>query len=62
MKRTQIIHTFAGFLVTVSTILGILYSNWWFIITLFVGLNLFQFGITKWCLLEKILKKMGIKD
>lgn len=33
--------------------------NWlWF--TLFVGANLFQSGITKWCLMEDILKKLGV--
>jgi hypothetical protein len=35
--------------------------NWlWF--TAFVGANLFQRGFTKWCLLEIILGKIGVKD
>ena len=34
--------------------------NWlWF--TLFVGANLFQSGITKWCLMDTIMKKFGVK-
>jgi hypothetical protein len=34
--------------------------NWlWF--TLFVGANLFQSGITRWCLMADILKKLGVK-
>ncbi|MCB0275221.1 MAG: DUF2892 domain-containing protein [Calditrichaeota bacterium] len=33
--------------------------NWlWF--TVFVGANLFQSGFTKWCLMEIILKKIGV--
>ena len=33
--------------------------NWlWF--TAFVGANLFQSGITRWCLMEKILQKLGV--
>ena len=32
--------------------------NWlWF--TAFVGVNLFQSGITKWCMMTNILKKLG---
>jgi len=35
--------------------------NWlWF--TLFIGANMFQSAFTKWCLLEKILIKLGIKE
>ena len=34
--------------------------NWlWF--TLFVGVNLFQSGFSRWCLMESILKKFGVK-
>jgi len=31
----------------------------WFWFTAFVGVNLFQSGITKWCLMTNILKKLG---
>jgi len=62
MKTEQIIHTFAGFMVIVSVLLGILFSRYWFILTVFVGLNLFQFGFTKFCPLEKILRKLGYKS
>ncbi|MFT7163990.1 MAG: hypothetical protein ACI9CZ_000552 [Flavobacterium sp.] len=35
--------------------------NWlWF--TAFIGVNLIQSGITKWCLLEAILAKLGLKE
>lgn len=32
----------------------------WF--TVFIGVNLIQSGFTKWCLLETILSKIGLKD
>ncbi|MDX8396959.1 MAG: DUF2892 domain-containing protein [Mariprofundaceae bacterium] len=33
----------------------------WLWFTLFVGANLFQSGLTQWCLMEKILAKLGLK-
>ena len=37
------------------------YVSWlWF--TAFVGVNLFQSGFTKFCPLEMILKKAGVKE
>ena len=36
-------------------------SKWlWF--TAFVGFNLFQSGFTRFCPLENILRKFGVKD
>ena len=35
--------------------------NWlWF--TAFVGANLFQSALTRWCLMEQILVKLGVKQ
>jgi hypothetical protein len=36
-------------------------SFWWLGFTAFVGLNLLQSGLTKWCLLETILRKLGAR-
>lgn len=54
------IRALAGTFVTVSVILGYFVSPYWFLFTLFVGLNLFQSAFTKWCLAEQILAKLGI--
>lgn len=54
------IRALAGTLVTISVILGYLVSPYWFLLTLFVGLNLFQSSFTQWCLAEEILLKLGI--
>jgi hypothetical protein len=34
-------------------------SEWWLAFTAFVGLNLFQSAITRWCLMETIMRKVG---
>lgn len=59
MTTERIIRIFAGSVILISTALGLLHSHWWFVITLLVGANLLQFGITQFCPLEIILKKMG---
>lgn len=33
----------------------------WIWLAVFVGANLFQFSLTNWCLLDKILKSLGVK-
>jgi len=40
--------------------MGYFVRPYWYLFTLFVGLNLFQSAFTKWCLAEEILKKFGI--
>lgn len=51
-----------GLIVAISVILGLIHSQWWFALTLFVGLNLTQSGFTDFCPLEKILKKLGLPE
>jgi len=45
----------------VGTALGYFVSSWWLLLPIFVGLNLIQSAITKWCLLENILKKLALR-
>ncbi|MCH8535534.1 MAG: DUF2892 domain-containing protein [Flavobacteriaceae bacterium] len=60
--KNRIVRGVAGTFVLVSVILAIyVHINWlWF--TAFVGLNLLQSSLTKWCLLEDILTKLGVKN
>lgn len=37
-------------------------NRWWLALAGFVGLNLLQSSMTKWCFLENLLKKAGIKE
>ena len=67
MSAERIVRIVAGFFVLLSLSLGVenspffMSGNWlWF--TAFVGANLFQSGFTRFCPLEMILKKLGIKE
>jgi len=60
--RERVVRAVAGFLVSLSVLLAVLVSINWLILAAFVGLNLFQSSITKFCPLEIILKKAGVKE
>ena len=55
--KTRIIHAVAGTFILTSILLSIYVNQNWLWFTAFVGANLFQSSITKWCLMEDILKK-----
>jgi Inner membrane protein YgaP-like, transmembrane domain len=55
------IRIFAGSFILISLLLAHYHSPYWLWFTVFVGANLLQSGITKWCLMEDILKKLGVK-
>ncbi|MCV9387511.1 YgaP family membrane protein [Reichenbachiella ulvae] len=60
--RNRVIRFIAGALVLTGLILGMMVSTYWFILVGFVAVNLMQSSLTKWCLMEDILKKAGVKD
>ena len=51
-----------GCLVMLSAVLAMYVNINWLWFTLFIGANMFQSAFTKWCLLEKILVKLGVKE
>lgn len=66
MSSWNLVRTIAGAFVLISVALGAPASpffhspNWlWF--TVFVGANLLQSGLSHWCLLERILRKLGAR-
>ena len=61
MKMERIIRAIAGIFILISLALGYWYSPYWYLFTAFVGLNLLQSAFTKWCLMEDILAKFGVK-
>lgn len=61
-KMEQYIRAIAGSFVLLSLALGYLYSPYWHLFTAFVGLNLLQSAFTRWCLMEKILAKLGVPE
>jgi hypothetical protein len=62
MNVERWIRVIAGTFVLTSLALGYYVSRYWFLFTVFVGLNLFQSGLTNWCLMETILKKLGVPE
>jgi len=68
MNAQRLTMTLAGLFILVSLGLGHMQGqfdlstmSWlWFVI--FVGLNLFQSGITRFCLMTKILVALGVKS
>lgn len=61
------IHVIAGSFILLSLSLGLpasplFHSGYWLFFTAFVGLNLFQFGFSKFCPLGFILKKLGVPE
>ena len=61
------IHSIAGIMILLSLSLGtaaspFYHSSYWLLLTAFVGLNLLQFGFSKFCPLGLILKKMGVPE
>ena len=59
MKMEEMIRVIAGSLILISLALAHWVNPNWIWFTVFVGANLLQSGITKWCLMEKILAKLG---
>lgn len=60
--KNRLIRAIAGSFILISLLLA-LYVNvnfLWF--TAFVGANLLQSSITKWCLMDHILASLGVKD
>lgn len=52
----------AGSFVLGSLLLGYLHSPYWLLFTAFVGLNLFQSGLTNRCPMMNILRVLGARD
>lgn len=61
MNVDRIVHTFAGTVILASLALARLHSPNWLWVTAFVGANLFQSGLTNWCLLSRILAAAGVE-
>jgi hypothetical protein len=66
MTSWQVVRIIAGTFILLSLALGIsgspLYVSHWFLaFTAFIGINLLQSGITRWCLMESILRRLGLR-
>ena len=66
MTSWQLTRVVAGTFILLSLALGvqgspIFHSVYWLWFTAFVGINLLQSGLTRWCLMERILRAFGLK-
>lgn len=62
MKVNDALRLIAGLFILASLALG-----WWvhpgfYLFTAFVGLNLLQSGLSKWCPMMTLLRKAGMRD
>lgn len=60
MNIERSLRLIAGAFVLASVALGYFHSPYWLLFTAFVGLNLFQSGLTNWCPMVWILEKAGL--
>lgn len=61
MTIERTLRLIAGFFVLLSVALGHWAHPYWYFFTAFVGLNLFQSGITNWCPMVWFLQLVGMK-
>lgn len=62
MSMERWIRLIAGSFIMLSLALAFFVSEWWLCFTAFVGANLFQSALTRWCLMEKILARLGVRS
>jgi hypothetical protein len=60
MALERWIRLIAGTFIILSVALSYFHSRMWLLFTLFVGINLFQSALTRWCLMEDVLRKFGV--
>lgn len=66
MTSWRVVHIIAGIFIMISLALGapsspLFIKEWFLAFTFFVGANIFQSGLTRWCLMETLLRRLGIK-
>lgn len=66
MTSWRMVRVIAGVLMLLSLALGapaspFFVNQWWLAFTVFIGVNILQSGITNWCLMEIIMRKLGLK-
>ena len=60
MTIERAVMAFAGVMVLISVALTLWVSQWWLLLTAFVGLNLFQSAFTGFCPAAMVMKRLGI--
>jgi glucan phosphoethanolaminetransferase (alkaline phosphatase superfamily) len=60
MSVERALRLIAGCFILLSLALGHYVSSYWYLFTAFVGLNLFQSGLTNWCPMMTLLRQLGV--
>lgn len=61
MNVDRAVLAFAGIVVSLSLALGYFVSPYWFLLTAFAGVNMFQAAFTGFCPAAMIFKALGLK-
>ena len=61
MNVDRAVFALAGTMILASIALTLLYSDYWLLLTGFVGLNMLQAAFTKFCPAAMIFKALGLK-
>ncbi len=61
MTIERALRLIAGTFILLSLALGHWVHPYWYFFTAFVGLNLFQSGLTNWCPMMVVLRKLGLR-
>ena len=62
MSLDRAVMAFAGFMVLLSLALAHFHSEYWLLLTVFVGLNLIQASFTGFCPAAMVLKRLGLRS
>jgi len=62
MSIDRIVHSVAGSFILASLALARYQNRHWIWFTVFVGANLLQSGLSNWCLMSWLLRRLGVKD
>jgi DUF2892 family protein len=62
MTLESMLRLIAGVFVAASVLLGMYVHPYFLWFTLFVGLNLFQSGLTNWCPMITLLRRVGVSS
>jgi len=61
MNLDRAVLAFAGLVVLLSVALGYVFSPYWFLLTAFAGLNIFQSAFTGFCPAAIVFRRLGLK-
>ncbi len=62
MTVERFVHAFAGSVILLGLLLALTVNLWFLAVPTFVGLNLLQSSITRFCPLAIILRRLGVPD